>query len=80
MQQTNSKNIIIDAFSSVFCGLLSPLSGVNQDEFSHLVVPDLDLTVICSWDEVGLVSSTVVVNTVDSFLMALQREIRRRRT
>lgn len=48
-------------------------------KFSNLVVPDLDLSVISPWDEVGLVSSTVVVNTIDSFLVTLQSEIRRRR-
>lgn len=42
---------------------------------SNLVVPDLDLAIVSSWDKVRFVTSTVVVNTVDSFLMALQSEI-----
>ena len=43
-----------------------------------LVVPDLDLSIVRSRDDVGLVPAVVVVHTVHALLVALQREVGRR--
>jgi len=43
----------------------------------HLVIPDLDQTVVRSRDQVRLVTAVVVVDTVDALLVTFQREVRR---
>ena len=43
----------------------------------HLVVPDLDKTVVSARDQVRLVTAVVVIYTVDSLLVAFQGEVRR---
>lgn len=43
---------------------------------SYLVVPDLDESVISPRDEIGFVPTTIVVHTVDTFVMALQGKVR----
>ena len=45
----------------------------------HLVIPDLDQTVVSPRDEVRLVTAAVIIDTVDPFLMTFQCKIRRRR-
>lgn len=42
---------------------------------THLVVPDLNQAVICTRDEIGLVSPAVIINAVHSFLVAFQSEV-----
>lgn len=41
----------------------------------YLIVPYFHKTVICSWDEVWLVTTTVVINAIHTFLMSLQSEV-----
>lgn len=41
----------------------------------YLIIPDLHQAIISPRYEVGLVSSAVVINTVDPLLMALQSEV-----
>ena len=45
-----------------------------------LVVPDLDESVVCAGDQVWLISPWIVVYTVNSLLVALQGEVRCRRS
>lgn len=41
----------------------------------YLIVPYFHKTVICSWDEVWLVTTTVVINAIHAFFMSLQSEV-----
>ena len=50
--------------------------GGGRGGTAYLVVPDLHKPVICSRDEVRLVSPCIVVHAVSSFLVAIQREVR----
>jgi len=47
----------------------------QQQAVQYLVVPDLNKSVVGARDQVRLVTAMIVVNTVDSFLMTLQREV-----
>jgi hypothetical protein len=43
---------------------------------ASLVIPNLDHVVVSTREEIWLVSSRIVINTVDSLLVRLQREVR----
>lgn len=41
----------------------------------YLIIPYFNQTVICTWNEVWFVATTVVINAIDAFLMSLQSEV-----
>ena len=43
----------------------------------YLVVPDLNKPVVSAGDQVWLVTTVVIVHTIDALLMTFQREVRR---
>lgn len=60
-------------FNNVFA--MAVCTKVYDKLNTYLVVPDLNQPVICTWNEIWLVSSTVIVNAVYSFLMAFQSKV-----
>lgn len=41
----------------------------------YLIVPYFNQTVICTWNKVWFVATTVVINAIHAFLMSLQSEV-----
>lgn len=63
---------------SVLKKTVKSMSNIQQSKIMkklYLIVPYFNKTVICTWNEVWFITTTVVIDAIHAFLMSFQSEV-----